>query len=130
MAYGLYTAESRRTRAVRWTSAAMVVIAVHTGVALALLHPREDSDTDFAGAIAIELTPVAAAPAITSADIAPGPQMQEEAPAPETRKQTRETVAEEAPPLEPAPLPPEPAVQLPEPRPDAKHETRQKAGEK
>jgi protein TonB len=107
----------------------MVVIAVHTGAALALLHPREDDDRDIAGAIAIELAPVTATPAITSADVAPGPPMQEEAPARETRKQITETVAEETPPLKPAPLVPEPAVQLREPQPDKKHEPEDKADE-
>src|SRR6516225_9690 len=129
MAYGVYIAESRRTRGVRWTSAAVLVIGLHAGGALALLHLREDDDTEVAGAIAIELAPVTAA--VTSpADIAPGPLMQEEAPAPETRKQTKQTVAEETPPLEPAPLAPEPAVQLPEPQPDKRHEPEEKSDEK
>jgi len=129
MAYGVYIAESRRTRGVRWASAAVLVIGLHAGGALALLHLREDDDTEVAGAIAIELAPVTAA--VTSpADIAPGPLMQEEAPAPETRKQTKQTVAEETPPLEPAPLAPEPAVQLPEPQPIKKHEPEEKADEK
>jgi protein TonB len=109
----------------------MVVMALHGGAAFVLLHMREDESTDAAGAIAIELAPVIAAPAVTlPADIAPGPLMQEEAPAPEIRKQTKETVAEETPPLEPAPLAPEPAVQLPEPQPNKKHEPEEKADEK
>jgi periplasmic protein TonB len=122
MTSSVYRLESPRTRAVRWTSAALVVIVVHTGAVFALLHPREDDDADVAGAIAIELAPITAASAVTSADIARGPLMQEEAPAPETRKQTKEKVAEETPALEPAPLAPDPAVQLPEPQPDKKHE--------
>jgi len=130
MAYGMYMIDDRRTRAVRWASAAMVVIAIHTGATLALLHPREDDDTDVAGAIAIELAPVTAAPAVTSADVAPGPLMQEEAPAAETRKQTKETVAEETPHLEPAPLAPQPAVQLPEPQPDKNEKPQEKVDEK
>jgi protein TonB len=128
MSYGAYIVETRRTRGIRWAGAAMVVMALHGGAALALLHLREDDTTDTAGAIAIELAPVTAAPAVTlPADIAPGPLMQEEAPAPETREQTKEAVAEEEPPL---PLVPEPAVQLPEPHPNKKHDPEEKADEK
>ena len=130
MTYAAYIAESRRVQAMRWMGAAVLVIGLHAGGAVALLHMREDDSTDAAGAIAIDLAPVTAAPAFTSADIAPGPLMQEEAPAPETRKQTKETIAEETPPLEPAPLAPEPAVQLPEPQPDKKHEPEEKSDEK
>jgi len=129
MTYADHIAESRRLRGIRWTGAAVLVIALHAGGALALLHAREDEDADVAGTIAIDLAPVTAAPAMTSADIAPGPLMQEEAPAPETRKQTKETVAEATPPLEPAPLAPEPAVQLPEPQPN-KTEPEERADEK
>lgn len=106
MTYAAYIAESRRTRGIRWAGAAVLVIGLHAGGALALLHMREDDSTDAAGAIAIELAPVTAAPAFTSADIAPGPLMQEEARAPEARRETKETVAEETPLLEPAPLAP------------------------
>jgi type IV secretory pathway VirB10-like protein len=130
MVYGVYMIDTRLTRVVRWGSAAMIVIAIHTGATIALLHPREDDDADVAGAIAIELAPLTAAPAVTSADIAPGPLMQEEAPAPEARKQTKVTVAEETPPLEPAPLAPEPAVQLPEPQPDRNEKPQEKTDEK
>jgi len=128
MTYAAYIAESRRIQAMRWTGAAVLVISLHAGGALALLHMREDDSVDVAGAIAIDLAPVTAAPDFTSD--APGPLMQEKAPAPETRKQTKETVAEETPPLEPAPLAPEPAVQLPEPQPDKKYEPEEKVDEK
>jgi protein TonB len=100
----------------------MFAIALHAGAAFALLHLRVDEDADVAGAIAIELAPITAAPALTSAEVAPGPLMQEEAPAPETRKQTKEAVAEEMPRVEPAPLAPEPTVQVPDPQPEKKQE--------
>jgi protein TonB len=122
--------EARRTRVSRWTSAAVIAIAIHAGAAFALLQPREDDDQDVAGAIAIELAPITAAPALTSADIAPGPLMQEEAPAPETRKQIKETVAEETPQVDPAPLAPEPEVKVPEPPPDKKEKSEEKPDEK
>jgi periplasmic protein TonB len=122
--------EARRTRVIRWTSAAIIAIALHAGTALALLQQRGDDDQDVAGAIAIELAPITAAPALTSADIAPGPLMQEEAPAPETRKQVKETVAEDTPQVDPAPLAPEPAVKVPEPQPDKKEKSVEMADEK
>lgn len=118
--------EARRTRVIRWTSAAMLATALHVGAAFALLQPREDDDQDVAGAIAIELAPLTAAPALTSADIAPGPLMQEEAPAPETRKQVKETNAEETPQVDPAPLAPEPEVRVPEPPPNKKEKSEEK----
>jgi periplasmic protein TonB len=130
MTYAAYIAESRRTRGIRWAGAAVLVIGLHAGGALALLHMREDDSTDAAGAIAIELAPVTAAPAFTSADIAPGPLMQEEARAPEARRETKETVAEETPLLEPAPLAPQPAVQLPEPQPNKNEKPQEKVDEK
>ena len=130
MTYADYSAESRHVRGIRWAGAAVLVVALHAGGALALLHWQEDDSPDVPGSIAIELAPLTAAPAVTSADIAPGPLMQEEAPAPEARKQTKETVAEEMPPLEPAPLAPEPAVKLPEPQPDKNEKPQEKADEK
>jgi len=122
--------ETRRSRGIRWTSAAMLAIALHAGAALALLQPRVDDDQDVAGAIAIELAPITAAPALTSADIAPGPLMQEEAPATKARKQTKETVAEKMPNVEPAPLAPEPAVRLPAPQPVDKERPEAKVDDK
>ena len=130
MTYADDIAESWYIRAIRWAGAAVLVIALHASGTLALLHWQEDDSPDVPGSIAIELAPVTAAPAVTPADIAPGPAMQEEAPAPEARKKTEETVAEETPPLEPAPLAPEPAVQLPEPHPDKNEKPREKADEK
>jgi periplasmic protein TonB len=118
MAATAYIAESRTARAMRWAGAAVLVIAVHAGGAFALLHPQEDDNPDVPGAIAIELAPVVTAPALKSEDLAPGPLMQEEAPAQQTPKQTKVTVVEEVPRAEPSPLAPDPAVTLPEPQPD------------
>jgi zinc transport system substrate-binding protein len=127
MAYGTYFAETQRTRGIRWTCAAMLAIALHAGAALTLLYPRVEDDADPAGAIAIELAPVTAALALVPTEVAPGPLMQEEAPAPETRKQTNEKVAEEVPRVEPAPLAPEPTVKVPDPQPEKKVEVDNKA---
>src|SRR5262245_20704612 len=118
MTYTAYMAETRRACAVRWVGAAVLVIGLHIGAAFALWHSLEDDSPDVPGAIAIELAPLVTAPAFKSADLAPGPLMQEEAPIPETPKQTKETVAEETRLAAPSPLAPEPAVTLPEPQPE------------
>jgi periplasmic protein TonB len=121
--------ETRRAFAIRWASAAALVICLHIGGALVLLRMQEDDNPDVPGAIAIELAPMVTAPALKSEDLAPGPLMQEEAPAPETPKQTKETVAEEAPRTEPSPAP-EPAVTLPEPQPEKNEKPEEKVEEK
>src|SRR5262245_7752523 len=108
-----YTRESRYLRVARWVVAGALVLALHAGAAYALLRLQEAVTDDLSGGIAIELTPVTAAPTIKSPDVAPGPPMQEEVPTPEAHKSTNRPVAEEMPPIDPAPLAPEPAVQLP-----------------
>jgi periplasmic protein TonB len=130
MTYIAYMAETRRAFAIRWASAAALVIGLHIGGALALLRMQEDDNPDVPGAIAIELAPLVTAPALKSEDVAPGPLMQEEAPAPETPKQTKEAVAEEVPRVEPSPLAPEPAVTLPEPQPEKNEKPEEKVKEK
>src|SRR5262245_15969409 len=129
MASTTYIAESRTARAIRWAGAAVLVIAVHAGGTFALLRPREADNPDVPGAIAIELAPLVTAPALKSDDLAPGPRMQEEAPAQEMPKQIKESVAEEVPRAEPSSLAPDPAVTLPDPQPD-KNEKREEKVEK
>jgi protein TonB len=130
MTYTAYMAETRRTCAIRWAGAAAVVIGLHIGGAFALLRMHEEDNADVPGAIAIELAPLVTASALKSEDLAPGPLMQEEAPAPETPKQTKEMVAEELPRTDPSPLAPEPAVTLPEPRPEKNEKPQEKVEEK
>jgi periplasmic protein TonB len=130
MTYTAYMAETRRACAIRWAGAAALVIGLHIGGAFALLRTQEDDNPDVPGAIAIELAPLVTAPALKSEDLAPGPLMQEEAAAPETPKQTKETVAEEAPHTEPSLLAAEPAVMLPEPRPEKNEKPEEKVEEK
>jgi protein TonB len=121
MAYAAYIAETRRERAIRWACAAALIIGLHAGGALALYHFQQDDSPDIPGFIAIELAPVVTAPPVASAEVAPpGPLMEEEAPAQEARKETKETVAEEMPRLEQAPLAAEPAIVLPVPKPEKK----------
>jgi periplasmic protein TonB len=125
MTYADYIAESRRLRGIRWAGAAVLVIALHAGGALALLHLQEDDSPDVPGSIAIELAPIVTAAAITATDVAPGPREQEEAPAPEARKE-KEAAAEEMPRVEQAPLAPEPEVQLPDSQPEKKEERQER----
>lgn len=91
---------------------------------------QEDDAADVPGSIAIELAPIVTAPTLKSPDIAPGPLMQEEAPAPEAAKQTKQAVAEETPPVEQAPLAPQPAVQLPMPQPEKQQKPEEHEDEK
>jgi periplasmic protein TonB len=106
MSYGAYSAETRRARGIRWACAGIFAMALHAGAVLALL-PRTDEAEEAAGAIAIELAPITAAPALTSPQVAPGPLRQEGAPAPDRRVQPKEKVEEI--PIAPAP---EPAVEV------------------
>src|SRR5215471_41508 len=120
MAQGTHLAETQRTRRIRWSCAAILAIALHAGAALALLYARGDDDADPAGAVAIELAPNTAASALAPSEIALGPSMQEGAPAPETREQTK--AKEEVLRVAPAPLAPEPTLQVPDPQPEKKAE--------
>src|ERR1700674_200995 len=106
MTNGLPFAESRRLRLSRWTTAAMLVFAVHAGAALALMRWQDEETSDSPGSIAIELAPVIAAPATKSPDVAPGPLTEEAMPTPETTKRAKQEVAEETPAVEPSPLAP------------------------
>jgi len=87
-----HIAERPSTRVVRWAGAAALAIGLHVGGAFALLRMQADDNPDDPGSIAIELAPVITAPAVKPEDVPPGPLMQEDAPAPETPKQTKETV--------------------------------------
>jgi protein TonB len=70
-------APSPSVRRLRWTAAALCVIALH-GAAVALMASRDAGD-EGAGSMAIDLTPVAASVAVDVADRVPGPLMDEAA---------------------------------------------------
>src|SRR5262249_49888782 len=90
-----------------------------------------DDSPDVPGSFAIELAPVVTAPPVASAEMAPpGPLMEEEAPAREAHKETKETVAEEVPRLEQVPLAAEPAIVLPVPKPEKKEAPEEEEKEK
>ena len=106
---------------VRWSICAVVVIAAHGFVALAVSGRSDDVETD-AGApvVTVELAPRAAAPPAPTRDLAPGPLMEsenqqqvaEEAP-PEERKQPKKEKLVEEPPA------PDPEVAMAKPEPMA-----------
>ena len=126
MAHALPFAEPRHLRLSRWTTAAIFVVAVHAGAALALMRWQDEETSDSPGSIALELAPVIAAPAIKSPDVAPGPLTEEATPTPEATKRPKQEVVEETPPVERSPLAPEPEVQLPIPRPLQKDKPQEK----
>jgi periplasmic protein TonB len=111
--------EGRGRRLRRWTATSLAVLAVHfAGGALAVYNwPEEDYTTDDAGAFAVELAPVQAAPKLEQLEAAIGPQSTESAPSVTPTEEILETSDIESVDLDPAPLAPEPEVVLPDPEP-------------
>lgn len=93
--------------ALRWTTAGLVVVALHVGgIWMALNWPAAaEPSGDPPAAIMMELAPLAVAPEAPQQDIAPGPEMveAEEQPEPESEKPVEEEVKPEP---EPPPEPP------------------------
>ena len=115
----------------RWMMSAVVVLALHGGIATALLdrHPPEPAAVP-AAALLLELAPLPAAPAAEEVDLPPGPQQVEANPPPEPEPEPEPEKIEE-PPHEPEPRPVpvtieepppvvKPAVVLPPPTPKPK----------
>jgi protein TonB len=111
--------EPRRTRLLRWSSAAALVVAGHVcGATLAMIHWHDDDTQDAAaGTVAIELAPMPLSPRLDTADVAPGPQMDEAKATPQAAKEVKEEIEKELPRVEPSPLAPDPQVVLPTPKP-------------
>lgn len=111
--------ESRRARAVRWSAAAVFMVAVHVGfAAIALMHrANDDSEDAAAGPVVVELAQLPVASRQDSPDVAHGPLMEETPLAQQAAKETKVEVEKETPPLEPSPLVPEPEVVMPVPKP-------------
>lgn len=110
--------EPRRTRALRWAGAAVLVLAAHIGcTALALMHWQEDDAQDSpAGPIIIEMMAMPVATPQDMPDVAHGPLMEEAQVSPQAAKETKVEVEKETPEVEPSPAP-EPEVVLPVPKP-------------
>jgi len=115
MITGAHWIESAQLRALRWIGAALFALSLHAGIAASLLFWPDQSDADLAGAIAIELAPIAAGAPVEVADIAPGPLTQEATATPETSKQKPVQETMETPPVEASPLAPNPDVPMPQP---------------
>lgn len=111
--------EPRRTRIVRWSTAAAFVVAAHVGcTALALMQrPEEAAEDAGASAVMIEMTPAPTPVRQDSPDVAHGPLMEEARAEQQTTKQVEEVVEKELLPVDEAPLAPNPEVVLPKPQP-------------
>jgi protein TonB len=112
-----------RPELLRWVGCAVVVLAAHASLALALMSRPQDVDVE-AGApvITIELAPMAVAPPAPISELAPGPeQMQTESQervAEEAKPEQKETEVKREPDNPPVP---DPVVTLPLPeRPQEK----------
>jgi protein TonB len=108
--------EPLRARALRWTAAAIVVVAAHMGAALGLMHwQEEDAEDAVAGPVILELVAVPVATPQDTPDVAHGPLMQEAQLSPQAAKEAKAEVEKELPPVDPAP---DPEIVLPAPQPE------------
>jgi len=129
-AFALHLPEQRRPG--RWLFAAAVILALHAGIAMALLwHRRPPPAPELAPAIAVSLAPLqGAAPEVHDEDLPAGPEMQQaDAAPPEPPKEEEQKVEQQVPPPppaehaeavlpkdEPKPIPPPKEVQPPAPQ--------------
>lgn len=111
--------DGRLQRLRRWSLAATAVLAVHAGlVSAAMLRVAEEPvEDDTAGAMVLDLAPLAMAAPRDSPDLPPGPLAADSQPALPTVREEPKEARVEVPPAEPAPLAPDPAVALPAPSP-------------
>jgi periplasmic protein TonB len=117
MSFDARQLESPRASLLRWVGAAVVVLSLHVaGVALALLHPQEETPEEAGGAVLLELAPQAAPQPVDSPDIAHGPLMQEAVPTPQASEKKVEEEQKDIPLLQSSPAP-EPEVVMPVPQP-------------
>jgi protein TonB len=107
--------ESPSTRLLRWSGAAVLVVAGHVcGAALATINWQLDDPQDHAaGSVAIELAPMPLSPRLDTPDVAHGPLMEEARLTPQVAKEVKREIEKELPQVEPSPLAPEPEVVLP-----------------
>jgi periplasmic protein TonB len=122
--------EPPRTRRLRWTSAAVLVVAAHVGATAMVLLQRQDDQPDSASAAAvvIEMAAIPVAPRQDTPDVAHGPLMEEAKLTPPATTEKKEVFDKEIPPIEESPAP-KPDVVLPAPRP-AKEEKPDEQNEK
>jgi len=128
-AFALHLPEQRSPG--RWLLAAAVILAVHAGIAAALVwHRRTPPEPEILPAIAVSLAPVqGAAPEVHDEDLPAGPEMQQAEAAPPEPPKEEQKVEQQAPPPpaenakavlpkdEPKPIePPKQEVQPPAPQ--------------
>jgi protein TonB len=111
--------EPRGSKLRRWLAAAAMVAVLHVGGAAAALWqwPEEDRDDDVAGAMMVELAPVAIAPLEERQDIALGAPAEESAPTPPVEEVKELQPLDDIPPLPEPPLAQAPEVVLPKAEP-------------
>jgi len=103
----------------RWTIAAIVVVALHVGGALAMLHsPPVEDDADPEGAMMMELAAVAVALPERSENLAIGAPSEDSVATPATEEVKEEQPKEDLPQLEEAPLVENPEVVLEKVKPE------------
>ncbi len=119
----------RALGALRWGTAAAVVVAAHGAGAWVALnwHPAEAMPNDPPPAVMIELAPLAVAPPAPPQEVAPGPQMTEaqpevtpdtSTPVEDTPDPTPPTPVDTIEPIKPDPAPVEEAQNVPDVKPD------------
>jgi periplasmic protein TonB len=102
-AFALHLPEQRRPG--RWLLAAVVIVALHAAIVVALVwHRRTPPAPELVPAIAVSLAPVqGSAPQVHDEDLPAGPEMQQaEAAPPEPPKQEEQKVEQQVPPPPPA----------------------------
>lgn len=111
--------EPARQRIMRWSLAAVLVVAAHVGcTALAMMQWSDEADDDAAASpVFVEMAVLPAPPRVDSPDVAHGPLMEEAQESTEASEETKPKVEEDSPPVDPSPLAPEPEVVLPKPQP-------------
>lgn len=99
----------------RWAGAGALIVALHVGgAAYAIYAPAEDEpDDEVAGAIVMELAPIAASQRAETPETAIGPQTEEAVPTPPTTEKVEELKSLDIPQFEQSPNAPEPEVALP-----------------
>jgi protein TonB len=121
--------ESHSTRLLRWSAAAVLVVAGHVcGAALTTIGWQPDDPQDFAaGPVAIELAPMPLSPRLDTPDVAHGPLMEEAKLTPQPTKEVVQEVDQVLPQVEPSPLAPEPEVVLPAKKPVEEEKPKEEA---
>ena len=111
MSSGTHWLNAYRFRVLLWAGAALVAVALHVAAPVALVEWPQPSEADIAGAIAIEVAPMAMGGAELT-ELPPGPETNF---TPEATKQTPKRAPMDMSPVAPSPLATHPEVSVPLP---------------